>query len=257
MTVFWRLVLAHFIADFALQTDAVFLVKKRCAWGVLLHVAIFALTSIATTGPYLNSPPFWGGLVFLWLFHAAVDKAKLTLGSSGHGDHLGTFLLDQVLHLVAIGLVCLFLSRHSRMIAAADDSASLIPRLQLGTAYIIAIWVSPLLSSYIPSAALRYGSSRPSKGAVGSSQKAFKQELKKNKSSLARPSTQWRLSGYIQRGGLVAAMTGGGRLLFLIPLLLLPGVGLWVSEGKKDAALRELVLGSLVALCMGLWGRTL
>lgn len=255
MAVFWRLVLAHFMADFALQTDAVFSVKKRFSWGVLLHVAIFALTSIAATGPYLNNPPFWGGLVFLWLFHAAVDKAKLSFNSSGHGDHLGTFLFDQMLHLIAIGLVCLFLTRHFRMIAAVDDSASLIPRLKLGTAYIIAIWVSPVLSFYIPSVALRSGSPRPPKGIVGSCQKTSKKALIKNIDS--RPTAQWRLMGYVQRGGLVAAITGGGRLLFLIPLLLLPGAGLWVSEGKKDTALRELVLGSLIALGMGLWGRTL
>ena len=75
MALFWRLVLAHVAADFALQTDAVFRVKKRFSWGVLLHGAIFALTSILALSPYLGSFSLWVGLIFLWLFHVAVDKA--------------------------------------------------------------------------------------------------------------------------------------------------------------------------------------
>lgn len=249
MVLFWRLVLAHFAADFALQTDAVFRVKKRFSWGVLLHGAIFALTSILATVPYLRSLPLWGGLVFLWLFHTAVDKTKLALSASQRRDHGGYFLLDQLLHIGAIGLICLLLNRHPGMVQEARESAVLIPKLQLGVAYIAAIWVSPLLSFYIRSAWLRRKSSRSSEAEGGASPPASGQPV--------LPSGLWRWMGYLERGCLVAVIAQGGRLFFLAPLVLLPRIGLWVFRRQESFSLWELVLGTATALSMGLWAGTL
>jgi hypothetical protein len=257
MVLFWRLVLAHVVADFPLQTDAVFLIKKRFSWGVLLHGAIFALTSILATGPYLNSSPFWGGLFLLWLFHAAVDKAKLSIGSSGRGDHVGFFLLDQMLHVGAIGLISLFFGRGPQATVLAESSAALIPKLKLGVAYVIAIWVSPLLAFYIRADYARFRTSRSRTADAGSSQQAPEQVPEQTLGHLAQPPTPWRIMGYVERGCLVAVITQGSRLLFLIPLILLPRVGLRVSAGRRGAFLWELVVGSLVALSMGLWGSSI
>ncbi len=249
MTLFWRLVLAHVAADFALQTDAVFRVKKRFSWGVLLHGAIFALTSILALSPYLGSFSLWVGVIFLWLFHVAVDKAKLALGASQQRDHLGYFLLDQLLHLGAIGLVCLLLNRHLRMPLEVRESAAVIFRLKLGVAYIVAIWASPLLSFYVRSACLRW-KTPPSPGSNSeASRRAAEQPM--------QPSGLWRWMGYIERGCLVAVTVQGGRLLFLIPLVLLPRTVLWISRGKERSGLWELILGSAMALSMGLWAGTL
>lgn len=248
MALFWRLVLAHFAADFALQTDDVFRVKKRFPWGVLLHGAIFALTSVLATIPYLRFLPLWGGLVFLWLFHVAVDKTKLVLSTSAHRDHLGYFLLDQLLHLGAIGLISALLSRHPGMALAAQRSADLIPALKLGVAYIIAIWVSPLLVLYIRSAWLRWQRGRPSATETGASRPA-------GEPSALSPGL-WRWMGYAERGCLAAVIAQGGRLFLLIPLILLPRTGLWISGGRGRSALWELILGSAVALAMGLWAST-
>jgi hypothetical protein len=248
MVLFWRLVLAHVAADFALQTDAVFRVKKRFSWGVLLHGAIFALTSILAAIPYLNILPLWGGLIFLWLFHVAVDRAKLALSVSAQRDHLGYFLLDQLLHLGAIGLICLPLNRHPGIALLARRYAALVPQFKLGTAYITAIWASPLLSHYVRSACLRWKQRRsrepepaapPPEGAL----RVF-------------PSGPWRWLGYIERGCLVAVTAQSGRLLLLIPLVLLPRTALWISGGRRSSALWELALGSAVAVSLGLWAGT-
>jgi len=249
MVLFWRLVLAHFAADFALQTDAVFRVKKRFSWGVLLHGAIFALTSILAVIPYLKSLPLWGGLIFLWLFHIAVDKAKLVLSSSRRRDHLGYFLFDQLLHLGAIGLVCGLFYRHPLMALEPLESAVLIPRLQLGTVYIVAIWVSPLLSFYIRSAWLRWKGPRPSESNAGASPTGAVQPM--------LPTGLWRWMGYFERGCLVAVIAQGGRLLFIIPLILLPRTGLWISRKREEPILWELILGTVIALAMGLSAGTL
>jgi hypothetical protein len=249
MALFWRLVLAHVAADFALQTDAVFRIKKRFSWGVLLHGSIFALTSILAAIPYLSNLPMWGGLIFLWLFHVAVDKAKLALSTSERRDHLGYFLLDQLFHLGAIGLICLLLDQDPGIAHQARESAALISRLKLGVAYIIAVWVSPLLSFYVRSACLRWKRPRFSGAESGAPRSAADQPL--------QPSGLWRWMGYLERGCLVAVIAQGGRLLFLIPLILLPRAGLWIFQGKKAPALWELLLGSAVSLAMGLWASTL
>jgi len=249
MVLFWRLILAHFAADFALQTDAVFGVKKRYSWGVLLHGAIFALTSVLVTIPYLKSLPVWGGLVFLWLFHVAVDKAKLMLSTSAHRDHLGFFLLDQLIHVGAIGLICLLLSRHPRIARAAGESAALIPRWKLGVAYIIAIWASPLLSFYVRSACRRWRARQTPETDRGTFPPATDPPV--------LPSGLWRWLGYLERGCLVAMIAQGGRMMFLIPLILLPRIGLWISSGKGRWPLGELIPGTAVALSMGLWASTL
>jgi len=248
MVLFWRLVLAHVAADFALQTDAVFRVKKRFSRGVLLHGAIFALTSILVTIPYLNILPLWGGLVFLWLFHVAVDKAKLVLSVSAQRDHLGYFLLDQLLHLGAIGLICLPLDRHPGIALAARRSAALVPLFKLGTAYITAIWASPLFSLYVRSACLRWKRwrSREPESAAPLTEGAPRMF----------PSGPWRWLGYIERGCLVAVIAQGGRLALLIPLVLLPRTALWISGGRESSALWELILGSALAVSLGLWAGT-
>jgi hypothetical protein len=249
MALFWRLVLAHFAADFALQTDAVFRVKKRYSWGVLLHVAIFALTSVLAVIPYLNSLPLWSGLAFLWLFHLAVDKAKLALSASERRYHLGYFLLDQLLHIGAIGLICLLLNGHLRMTLAARESAALIPRWKLGVAYIIAIWVSPLISSYARSDLLRLKALRTPQTEPGVTLPAAGRPV--------LPSGLWRWMGYLERGCLVAVIVQGGRPMLLIPLVLLPRAGLWIVRGREESILWELVLGTAMALAMGLWAHTL
>jgi len=207
------------------------------------------LTSILATIPYLNSLPFWGGLLFLWLFHTAVDKAKLVLSASRQKDHLGLFLLDQLLHLGAIGLICLLLSRHPQAALEARESAAVIARSKLGVAYIIAIWVSPLLSFYIRSACLHLRKPRSSETASGVFPPGAVQPM--------LPAGLWRWLGYFERGCLVAVIAQGGHLLFLTPLILLPRAGLWMSREKDAPGLWELIPGIAVALTMGLWAGTL
>jgi hypothetical protein len=232
MILFWRLVLAHVVADFPLQTDAVFALKTRKKWGVLLHGACFGLTCILFTTPFLKSAAVWSGLAFLWLSHIAIDKAKLVLIGRGQRDHLGYFLLDQALHIGAIALVGLFLNHVPRVTSLAADSAVSIGQFKLGVVYIISVWASPLFCFY-------------TRAAFSPQNDDFK----------AQQPVLWRILGYVERGMLTAAVVQGGGLLFLVPVIFFPRIGLAFFTRKREFSLWELILGSVIAIAVGIWGR--
>jgi len=234
MALFWRLFLAHLIADFPLQTDAVFAAKKEKGWGVLLHGSLFGLMAILLMKPFLRSGAVWCGVVILWLFHMIVDKAKLILVRRGREDHLAYFLLDQVLHIGLVGLVSLFLSRVPHVARISAASAAELGLIKLAAAYVASIWASPLVCFYIQ--------------ALFSSQKMAFQ---------AYQPFLWRMMGYVERGMLTAIVTWGGRLFFLIPLVFLPRMGLSIFQGQRNYSLWEFALGSAMAIAAGLWARTL
>ncbi len=106
MVLFWRLLLAHVIADFPLQTDAVFAIKKEKRWGVFLHGTIFGLVaillarrwgirlvySVHNLNPHEQPYPAWAGLVNRFIFRIAIERAK------SHSDRVGNFQLQFSLH---------------------------------------------------------------------------------------------------------------------------------------------------------------
>lgn len=106
MDIFYRLVLAHLIADFPLQTDKVFTVKVRYRWGVLIHGFIVGLMSFILVFPYLQDIQVWTSLILLWLLHTFQDKEKIIYNLQIERNNLWTFLTDQILHIGAIGLAC-------------------------------------------------------------------------------------------------------------------------------------------------------
>ncbi|MFC1682866.1 DUF3307 domain-containing protein [Candidatus Zixiibacteriota bacterium] len=230
MVLFWRLLLAHLIADFPLQTDAVFAVKKGRAWGVMLHSTLFWLTAILLAKPFLHIWAVWGGLVLLWLSHSVIDKAKLALVSSGRKDHLVYFLLDQLLHIGAVALVCLFLNRIPQVSAIAASVLS----IKIGIAYVVSVWVSPLLCFYTRTAF--------------SSQKVDFQR---------QQSVCWRVIGSAERLLITAVAAAGGRLFIILPLVFFPRIGLSIFTRQSKFSRWELILGSTIAVAAGFWVRTL
>lgn len=108
MFLFYRLLLAHFIADFPLQFSKLFRLKTEGIKGTILHGSIFGILAIVFSFPYLASR--WMGifLIFLWVSHSLVDWLKIKLINRYKNDSLSLFLLDQLLHIGAIGLVLIF-----------------------------------------------------------------------------------------------------------------------------------------------------
>jgi hypothetical protein len=115
MHLFWRLVLAHFLADFTFQADFIAAWKRRNVAGGVVHSLIFLACSLALTGGYLFEPwplfgttanlPGWAALLVLSFLHFLEDEWRVwTIQKRGSPDNLFFFLWDQFIHLLLIFL---------------------------------------------------------------------------------------------------------------------------------------------------------
>jgi len=77
MFLFYRLLLAHIIADFPMQTKQIFKVKSNTEWGVLIHTLIVLIFSIFFAFPYLEDPKVVIILLIIFLSHTVIDKLKM------------------------------------------------------------------------------------------------------------------------------------------------------------------------------------
>ncbi len=107
MFVFWRLLLAHFIADFPLQTNKIYFLKTKYPWGSFLHAGIFIMVSALLLWPLWERPDFWFFLIFLFVSHGLQDVLKIIYNRNNSHDTVWLFLLDQFLHLAFISTVFL------------------------------------------------------------------------------------------------------------------------------------------------------
>ncbi|MBC7545003.1 MAG: DUF3307 domain-containing protein [Candidatus Sericytochromatia bacterium] len=107
MELFWRLYLAHLLADFPFQTNRIFAWKTRSFAGVLVHAVVVVLTSTVMLWPALVSPDRWVILTFLGLTHAIQDHLKVVYSRHSGRDGLTPYLLDQLGHLTMTALAIL------------------------------------------------------------------------------------------------------------------------------------------------------
>lgn len=119
---FLSLVLAHFLADFYLQTDDMVIDKRRNLWKHVSHHLL--TTGIVLVGFWIFYFNFENILKSLfipligivashlfvdWFKIMLMDKLKMT--NEDNMKRLGYFVLDQVLHLGVILFVCVFCFR--------------------------------------------------------------------------------------------------------------------------------------------------
>jgi len=112
MQIFWRLVLAHFIADFTFQTNKVATWKRESRFGMFIHVMTHPVVTYALTWPFLSQYWVqthwiqingWVCVALLALFHWLEDEWRVwSIRETGSPDSTGFFLWDQVVHLVMI-----------------------------------------------------------------------------------------------------------------------------------------------------------
>jgi len=105
MFLFYRLILAHIIADFPLQTKQIFNIKMNTEWGVILHTTIVLIFSILFTFPYLENTKVIAVLLIIFLSHTVIDKLKLKYSKRTSNQSLKLFLIDQILHISIIALL--------------------------------------------------------------------------------------------------------------------------------------------------------
>ncbi|MDD5259310.1 MAG: DUF3307 domain-containing protein [bacterium] len=121
MFVFWRLLLAHFIADFPIQTNKIYILKTKYPWGSFFHSGIFVISGALLLWPFWERADLWFFLLFLFISHGFQDLLKIIYNRKNSRDTVWLFLLDQILHIAFISTV--FLLPLSLVIYTVDQSS--------------------------------------------------------------------------------------------------------------------------------------
>jgi Protein of unknown function (DUF3307) len=101
------LTLAHFCADFPLQSDALVRAKKNGFPGFAIHATVHYLSALAALLAFTHDP-VWTlypqSLLILYVtLHVLLDYLKVRyLKSRGQSDSTGPFVVDQALHLIMV-----------------------------------------------------------------------------------------------------------------------------------------------------------
>ena len=157
MSLFYRLLLAHLIADFPLQTSQIFKIKMNTQWGVILHTLIVLIFSIFFAFPYLEDPKVIIVLLVIFLSHTVIDKLKMEYSKKTKNQSIRALLLDQALH-IAIIAVLTFNFTESYLLSSPFNNAFLNYLIHLYNndifiisliGYILSIFFIPILLIYI------------------------------------------------------------------------------------------------------------
>ncbi|MBA7567087.1 hypothetical protein ES708_08787 [subsurface metagenome] len=157
MFLFYRLLLAHIIADFPMQTNQIFKVKANTEWGVLIHTLIVLLFSIFFAFPYLEDPRVIIILLVIFLSHTVIDKLKMEYSKKTKNQSIRILLLDQTLHIVIIAALT-FNFTESYLLSLPFDSVFLNYLIDIYNSdifivsligYIASVFFIPILLMYI------------------------------------------------------------------------------------------------------------
>lgn len=240
MFLFYRLLLAHLIGDFLLQTDRIFAWKSKNVWGVFFHASLVFFVSLLLSWPYLSYPLMWAILFLIWISHLITDQAKVFITKKfGSFDNLGMFLLDQSLHIAVLLVVFLTNLSKIKLILKGDFPHSFIYNedkvILCLIGYIIATFGATILIYYIKKSLLGEAIAILGFGSVR------------------------RYLGLVERFFITTFVVLGGFYFFLIPVVFLSEV---ITSSKKihkervDKVFYSSMISLCIALLAGLWLRT-
>ena len=236
MNLFWLLTLAHFIADFPLQTDRIFALKSKYKWGVLPHIFISFVSNIIVAFPLLTVKIFWIAVVFLACIHFILDWLKILVTQNLLSDSMLLFLLDQVLHIFFIWLTCFYLfdipsvDIENKLILTYFYNEKVIIAL---TGLVFSIFGGGVLIHYIRKIIHRI----------------------KTQEATARvpfPNVNKRRIGYIERFFATYGTILGGWFLFVVPLGFIFRLIVRRKIDGKDFLIINLVSGLIISIGAGL-----
>jgi hypothetical protein len=230
---FWSLLLAHVIADFPLQTDAVFRLKTKYSWGVLPHVLICTVINILALYPYLNNGNVWGAIVALGIIHIILDRTKISVSEKIARDNFFQFFLDQVLHVLSIWVVAAWLSqsvdKSNYDVNGIFANRELIIQL---TAYIFAAFAGVPINFY----ALKFWFS----------------EIQKSDDPILYPGFLQRVPGNFERFLATLGVVWGSWWLLLLIGAFLPRILLKWRDDDRTKIVVSAVVGFITSLLCGL-----
>lgn len=109
MTIFWRLLLSHLLADFTLQFNVVNKLKREGMLGMAIHCMTHFVVAVALVWPWLadvwfvvGPVPFngWTCMVLLLVTHFMVDQVRVyTMQTLHFRDNSFSFFADQFMHV--------------------------------------------------------------------------------------------------------------------------------------------------------------
>ena len=113
MAIFWRLILAHLLADFTFQTDFIAKWKRKNLFGGVVHSLVFFVCAAALCYAQMGQPwsvfgrqfPVngWFALTLLTFLHLLEDEWRVwTVNRSNSADSFIFFLIDQFVHVALI-----------------------------------------------------------------------------------------------------------------------------------------------------------
>ena len=112
MTIFWRLLLGHLLADFTFQSNLINAWKRRSIWGMLAHCVMHPIAYVILTYPFLNQ--FWVNttyvqlqgwtcILLIFILHFLEDEWRVfTIFKFKTPDNSLYFFWDQVIHYACI-----------------------------------------------------------------------------------------------------------------------------------------------------------
>lgn len=236
MFLFLRMVLAHFIADYPLQTNKIYGYKIRCFKGQLfhanIHLVVFALFLI----PYWHHPAAWVYLICISLSHLLIDILKVQLIDKTQINPIFTYTLDQVLHILAAAII-FFFPFANEVPAMAD---SLLLSWYWNDAiiiYLIGLLVATYFTTYFIACWEFYCSDSKEDFCLTSGHKFY---------------------GIVERGLIMSVVAYGGSWFFLIPLIVALRLPIhdWLKKkgkGKKWlVSIPEMMIGTIISVLAGL-----
>ncbi len=116
LNIFWRLFLAHLLADFTLQTNRLAAWKRKSPAGTSVHSLIFGLSASVLCWPYTVRTwhlyfghiilPGWAIILILTALHFAEDQWRVSaIIRRGKEDSFAFFAWDQCFHAGVIFLL--------------------------------------------------------------------------------------------------------------------------------------------------------
>lgn len=106
LVVFLKLLLAHILGDFVLQTKTLVQRRKENVGYLFLHVLIHAILLVLFFYPELQLYSI--SIAFITFSHLAIDSLKIWLEGKYPAKPLFFFCIDQILHLAVLGTVAFY-----------------------------------------------------------------------------------------------------------------------------------------------------
>ena len=131
---FWRLLFAHFLADYPLQPSWMAANKVRLPV-LLLHAGVHFVTMLLVTAPAWRE--LWPYLLILAMVHFGIDFGKLALNKYQPRWVALPYLIDQILHYLSLAALAWWIGRQT-----GDLGLLLNPHLAvMMTAYLLVTYV--------------------------------------------------------------------------------------------------------------------